>query len=43
MLAQKLRSLKVELRTSNRNVFGNVHQMVDLAQESLDDIQEKNL
>lgn len=41
VLAQKLRNLKDELRIWNKNIFGNVHHKVIIAQESLDSIQKQ--
>jgi hypothetical protein len=39
VLSEKLKRLKVELKTWNKNVFGNIHEIVKLARSKVDSIQ----
>jgi hypothetical protein len=41
ILSEKLKLLKLELKTWNKNIFGNVHDHVSLAVKKLDSIQEE--
>lgn len=41
VLAQKLKNLKIELKLGNKQVFGDVHQKVNEAQDKVERVHEE--